>query len=247
MAQDGKNSDQSPLRVEVGSKRVRAYLGGHVVLDTIEPRLVWEVPKYPHYYVRRDDVVAELAPSGHVRASRRRGPATLFAVRVEGHKAPDAASVFEQAEQAELRELVRVDWNAMDAWFEEDEQVFVHPRDPYRRIDIMPTSRHVHVEVDGQVLADTRRAHAVFETGEPPRYYLAKTDVRTDLFEHSSTVSHCPHKGEAEFWHLRIGRHEYTDAAWSFRHPFPGCTRMAAMVTFDPSVVDVLVDGVKQV
>ena len=93
----------------------------------------------------------------------------------------------------------------MDAWFEEDEQVFTHPRDPYTRVDILPSSRHVRIEVDGVTIAETAKPTLLFETGLPVRYYLPKTHVRMDLLTPTESASHCPYKGEAEYWSLRVG------------------------------------------
>jgi uncharacterized protein (DUF427 family) len=239
-------ADDHPVRVERGARRIRAYLRGHLVLDTIEPRLVWETPMFPVYYVPRQDVVAELVDTGHVRESRRRGTGRLWTVQVGDAKAGQAATTYDDSLVDDLHGLVRVDWNAMDAWFEEDEQVFVHARDPYTRVDILPTSRHVRVERAGVVLAETVRAMALFETGLPTRFYLPKTDVRMDLLEHSSTLSYCPYKGEAEYWHLRSGRHEVVDIAWSYRHPLDESVRIGAMMSFDPAKADVIVDGIAQ-
>ena len=115
-------------------------------------------------------------------------------------EAPEAALAYPESPLEVIRGHVRFEWAAMDAWFEEDEQVFFHPRDPYTRVDILPSSRHVRVEVDGVTVADSRHARILFETGLPARYYLPKTDVRLDLLEHTDTVTHCPYKGSAEYW-----------------------------------------------
>ena len=93
----------------------------------------------------------------------------------------------------------------MDGWFEEDEEVYTHPRDPYTRVDILASSRHVRVEVDGVVLAESTSPRVLFETGLPPRYYLPKTDVRMDLLVPTDTVTHCPYKGQAQYWSVRVG------------------------------------------
>lgn len=239
-------SEDRGIRIERGAKRIRAYLRGQLVLDTIEPRLVWEAPRHPHYYVRREDVFAELVATGHTHTSRRLGVSTLWTIRVGKHNERDAAAIYERTDIVELRGLVRVDWNAMDAWFEEDEQVFTHPRNPYTRTDILPTSRHVRAEVDGVVLAESHRAHVVFETGLPPRYYLPKFDARFEYLDHSSTLSYCPYRGEAEYWHVKVGREEYPDAVWSYRRPVAEGLRIAALISFDTSQVDVIVDGIRQ-
>jgi uncharacterized protein (DUF427 family) len=189
------------VRVEHGAKRIRAYLGGELVADTIRPLLVWEKPYYPAYYIPEADVRTELlVPDGSVAHSPSRGDGTLFTVRAGAREVPGAALRYEQSPFEELRDAIRLDWNAMDAWFEEDEQVFTHPRDPYTRVDIVPGSRHVRVELDGVTIAETTKPTLLFETGLPVRFYLPKTHVRMDLLTPTDSVSHCPYKGQAEYW-----------------------------------------------
>ena len=165
-----------PLRTEPSPKRVRTYLGGEVVVDTTRALLVWEKPYYPTYFLPVDDVPRR-------RASTRRRRRRRCAAR--------RTSPFE--------------WGAMDGWFEEDEEVFVHPRDPYKRVDALRSSRHVRVEVDGVVLAESDHPTILFETSLPPRYYLPKVDVRMDLLEPTDTVTRCPYKGQARYWSARVG------------------------------------------
>ena len=158
------------IRIETGAKRVRAYLGGEVVADTAHPVLVWEVPYYPTYYFPCADVRAEvLEADGGVAHSPNRGDGRTLTVRAGNKEAPGAALRYEESPIEELRDLIRLDWGAMDAWFEEDEQVFPHPRDPYTRVDILASSRHVRVEVEGVTVAESTSPRLLFETGLPAR------------------------------------------------------------------------------
>jgi uncharacterized protein (DUF427 family) len=234
------------VRVEDGRKRVRAYLAGHLVLDTIRPVYVWEKPWYPTYYVPRDDVRAELAATGSTQRSPSRGEARGATVRVGGAEAVDAAWSFPDSPVERLRHLVRVDWDAMDAWFEEDERVHTHPRDPYTRVDVLPSSRHVRVEVDGVTVAESVRPTILFETGLPPRTYLPATDVRMDLLRPSDTVSHCPYKGTARYWSVVTDGEVRDDLAWGYDFPLPESLRVAGLVCFYDERVDLVVDGVRQ-
>ena len=152
------------VRTEPSAKRLRAYLGGHVVLDTTNPLLVWETPYYPTYYVPAADLVAELEATGKTDHSPSRGDAEIFTLRTGGHEAIGAAQRYADSPIDALRDHVRVDWGAMDAWFEEDEEVFTHPRSPYARIDILPTSREVVVRHGDVELARSTRAHALSST-----------------------------------------------------------------------------------
>jgi uncharacterized protein (DUF427 family) len=234
------------VRVERGAKRVRAFLGGEVVADTSRPVLVWEVPYYPAYYVPLADVRAELKPDGGSEHSPSRGDARIYTVRVGGAEAPGAALRYEGSPIEELRDLVRLDWHAMDAWFEEDEEVFTHPRDPYTRVDILASSRHVHVELGGATIAESASPRLLFETGLPVRYYLPKTHVRLDLLVPSGTVSHCPYKGRAEHWSVRAPDGVHDDLAWSYRTPLPESQKVAGLIAFYNEKVDIHVDGVLQ-
>jgi uncharacterized protein (DUF427 family) len=235
------------VRVESGAKRVRAYLGAEVVVDTTRPVLVWEVPYYPAYYFPAADVRTELLePDGGVAHSPSRGDGRTFTVRAGGKEAAGAALRYEDSPIGELRDLIRLDWDAMDAWFEEDEEVFTHPRDPYTRVDILPSSRHVRVEVDGVTVAESASPRLLFETGLPVRYYLPKTHVRMDMLTPTDSESHCPYKGQAEWWSVRTGDSLHEDLAWSYRTPLPESQKIAGLVAFYNEKVDIYVDGVRQ-
>jgi uncharacterized protein (DUF427 family) len=232
------------VRVEPGRKRVRAILGGVVVADTTRPALVWENPYYPAYYLPREDVRAEFVRTGRTEHSPSRGDAHYFDVVVDGRRAPDAAWTYPDSPIGELRGLVRFDWDAMDDWLEEDEPVYVHPRDPYTRIDALASSRHVRVEVGGVTVAESNRPTILFETGLRPRFYLPLTDVRTDLLRPSTTVTHCPYKGTASYWSLEVNGTVHDDVVWTYRTPLPESTKIAGLVCFYNEKVDLYVDGV---
>jgi uncharacterized protein (DUF427 family) len=235
------------IRVERAAKRVRAYLGGEAVVDTIRPLLVWEKPYYPTYYFPIADVRMELLEAdGGVEHSPSRGDAQTFTIRAGGKEALGAALRYQDSPIDELRDAVRLEWDAMDAWFEEDEEVFTHPRDPYKRVDILPSSRHVRIEVDGVTVAESNSPRLLFETDLPTRYYLPKTHVRMELLEPTATESHCPYKGQAEWWSVRAGDKVHEDLAWSYRTPLPESQKIAGLVAFYDEKVDVYVDGVLQ-
>lgn len=235
------------IRMEPGGKRVRAYLGGQVVADTVHPMLVWELPYYPTYYFPVVDVRTELMEAdGGIQRSPSRGDGRTFTVSAGGRTARRAALQYTDSPIEELRNLIRFDWHSMDAWFEEDEQVFTHPRDPYTRVDILASSRHVRVEVGGITIAESTCPRMLFETGLPVRYYLPKTHVRMELLTPTGSVSHCPYKGQAEYWSVRAGDGVHDDLAWSYRAPFAESQKIAGMIAFYNEKVDVYVDGVLQ-
>ena len=236
-------NSRGTVRVEPSAKRVRAYLAGQLVADTRRPSLVWEVPYYPAYYVPLDDVTAELAPTGKTEHSPSRGDAELYDVRVAGAVAAGAARRYRDSPLAAIRGLVRLEWAAMSEWLEEDEPVYTHPRDPYHRVDILASSRHVRVEVDGTTVADSARPVMLFETGLPPRYYLPLPDVRTDLLVPSATETHCPYKGTATYWSVDAGQGARPDLVWAYRSPLAESQKIAGLACFYDEKTDVYLDG----
>jgi uncharacterized protein (DUF427 family) len=238
------NISRRGIRIGTGAKRVRAYLGGEVVADTAHPVLVWEVPYYPTYYLPLADVRAELLEAdGGVAHSPSRGDGHTFTVSAGSKIARAAALRYAHSPIEELRDLIRLDWDSMDAWFEEDEQVFTHPRDPYTRVDILPSSRHVRIEIDGVTVAESKSPRLLFETGLPVRFYVPKTHARLDLLIPTDTVSHCPYKGQAEWWSVRVGEHVHDDLAWSYRTPLPESQKIAGLIAFYNEKVDIYLDG----
>jgi len=237
-------ADRGRVHAEQGHKRVRALLGGHLVVDTIRPVLVWEGPHYPVYYLPAEDVRAVLEPNGKIVRSPSRGNAVRHDVVVGGHRARDAAGTYPDSPVPEFRGLVRLDWDAMDTWLEEDEIVYGHARNPYHRIDVLASSRHVTVQIDGVTVADSVRPVVLFETGLRPRYYLPLTDVRTDLLVGSDSATHCPYKGTAGYYSVNVDGKVHGDVVWTYRTPLPESIRIAGLVCFYDEKVDVYVDGV---
>ena len=231
------------VRAEPSAKRVRAYLAGRLVADTRHPTLVWEGPRYPAYYLPLRDVTAELVPTGKTEHSPSRGDAQLYDVHVDGAVAEAAAKRYPDSPLPVLRDLVRLDWPAMSEWMEEDELVYTHPRDPYHRIDILASSRHVRIEVDGVTVADSSRPVILFETGLPPRYYLPLSALRTDLLTPTATQTHCPYKGTATYWTVDAGHGPHPDLVWAYRAPLPESQKIAGLACFYDERVDVYLDG----
>jgi uncharacterized protein (DUF427 family) len=231
------------IRVEPSAKRIRAYLGGVAVADTTRPMLVWEKPHYPTYYLPIADVRMDLLqPEPDGPHSPSRGDSQAFTLAAGGKRVASAALRYPDSPIDELRDLIRFEWDALDSWFEEDEEVFTHPRDPYSRIDILPSSRHVRVEIDGVTVAESTTARLLFETGLPTRYYVPKTHARMDLLTPTDNATHCPYKGQAEYW----GVNGHADLAWSYPTPLPESEGVAGLICFYDEKVDTYVDGVLQ-
>lgn len=231
------------VRVEPSAKRVRAYLGGQLAADSVRPMLVWESPHYPTYYLPVADLRVKLEPNGQTRPSPSRGDGTEFDVVADGVIAAGAAVRHLDSPIPELRELVKLDFHAMDEWLEEDEPIYVHPRDPYTRVDILFSSRHVRVALNGETLADSHSPHILFETGLPPRYYLPLSDLRRELLRPSASRTSCPYKGHAEYWDVQLGETTHADLVWIYRTPLPESQKIAGLASFYNEKVDIWVDG----
>jgi uncharacterized protein (DUF427 family) len=213
------------IRIEAAAKRVRAYLGGTVVADTARPVLVWEVPYSPAYYFPVVDVRAELLEAdGGVTHTRSRGDGHTLTVRAGTKEMPRAALRYEHSPIDELRDLIWLDGNAMDARYEEDEQVFTHPRDPYTRVHILPGSRHVRVESEGVTIAESTSQRLLVETGLPARLHTQdpRSARRVDPGRHGDPL---PVQGPGRTWSVRAGDTLHEDLACSHRTRCPRARR----------------------
>ena len=186
---------------------------------------------------------AELVPSGEAAARPGLGAGQLFDVKAGVASAAGAASRYPKASAGELHGAVRLDWQAMTEWLEEDEPVYTHPRDPYTRIDILASSRHVRVELDGIAVAESDQPRILFETGLPPRYYLPLTALRMDLLRPSDASTHCPYKGTASYWSVETGTRLHKDVVWMYRMPLPESQKIAGLACFYNERVGLYVDG----
>ena len=134
---------------------------------------------------------------------------------------------------------VNVDWGGADSWFEEDEQVFGHPRNPYHRVDCLRSRRRLRVEAAGLTLVDTAQTVAVYETALEPRLYVDPEHVRTGVLAQSATQTYCPYKGTATYWSARIGDTFLEDVAWSYEDPLPESVPLKHLLSFDEGRVAV--------
>ena len=230
--------------VEPAPRRIRAFLAGETILDTSRALYVWEWPNYPQYYIPLDDVRRDLLVREEHLQQTRRGPTELHGLRVGDIRRPGAAWLLTDSSVAGLSGTMRFDWAAVDAWFEEDEQVFVHPRNPYTRVDALRSTRSVRVELDGAVLAESSSPVMVFETGIPTRYYLNRTDVHFEHLVPSETVTACPYKGiTSGYWSVKAGDELHRDLAWTYDFPTRQLLPIAGLLAFYNEKVDILLDG----
>lgn len=235
-----------PGTVTRGLKRVRPFHGGHLVADAPAPLLVWEHPYYPQYGFAPDEIEVDLKEAGPGPRSKVFGRSEVYDVVVDGAALPRAATRYPEAPNPAMRDTTLFTWGAMSTWLEEDEVVHFHARSPYVRIDTLRSSRHVQVRFRGETVADSRRAVILFETGLVPRYYLPRVDVRMDLLVPTETESHCPYKGTAQYWSLRVGDSALKDVVWGYQAPFEEARGVAGLVCFWPEKsadLELYVDG----
>jgi uncharacterized protein (DUF427 family) len=230
--------------VEPVPRRVRATLGGVTVLDTTRALYVWEWPNYPQYYIPLADVRPNVLVDEHASHPSRRGPVASYGLAAGAVSRRAAARVLTGQVVPELDATVRFEWDALDAWYEEDEQVFVHPRNPYTRVDALRSTRHVRIELDGIVLAESSSPVMVFETGLPTRYYLNRTEVNSDALVPSDTVTRCPYKGTTSgYWSVRTAEAFIPDLAWAYDFPTRQLLPIAGLIAFYNERVDITLDG----
>jgi uncharacterized protein (DUF427 family) len=254
------------LRHEPTAKRIQAVLGGDTIVDSTRAVLVWEPRRIvPSYAVPTEDVRGDLVPAGagndagpgdevgvrlaDVTALRVLDPRVPFAVHSTAGEAVDLRAAgqvrpgagFRPADP-DLAGLVILDFGAFDAWYEEDELNVAHPRDPFHRIDVLPSSRQVRLELDGEVLAVSSRPVLLFETMLPARYYLPRADVTAELVA-SSTRTWCAYKGEASYFSVSAGGRLVPDIAWSYPDPQHDAARVRDLIAFFDERIDVVLDG----
>jgi uncharacterized protein (DUF427 family) len=226
-------------------RRVRVMLGGVTIADSRAVMLMLEKRRLAVYYFPAKDVKLDLLqPTSYTSPHAGKGLASFYSVKVGDRVVEKAAWRYLQPERPDLKDYVAFYWDKMDAWFEEDDEVFVHPRDPYHRVDVLNSSRHVKVIVGGEVVAETTRPRLLFETGLPTRYYIPKVDTRLDLLTPTNTSTRCPYKGKASYWTVNVAGKEFTDIVWSYPAPIPECPKIENLLCFYDEKVDaVYVDG----
>lgn len=230
--------------VEPVPRRIRATLAGKTVLDTNAARYVWEWPYFPQYYIPVEDVDAGVLVDRGRRDSVSQGNAKLYDLEVDGVVRPDAVKRFEQDAWEGLSGLLHFSWAALEHWFEEDEEVYVHPRSPYSRVDAIRSTRRVTIELAGVPLAESSSPVLVFETGLPTRYYLNPTEVDFSCLEPSATTTQCPYKGRTTgYWTAHLGGETYRDIAWTYAFPTRQLAPIAGLIAFYNERVDLSVDG----
>ncbi|OJV99811.1 MAG: hypothetical protein BGO39_12565 [Chloroflexi bacterium 54-19] len=234
-----------PAKVEPSQRWVRVKFGGVILADSKHPLLLINYGRMvlPTYYFSATDVRLDLLGS----ASKITADKEYFDLKVGDKVAERAAWLYHDPPEnlKALKGYYSFEWNTMDGWFEEEEEIFAHARDPYKRVDVMPSSRHVEVIINGLKVADTHRPHLLFETHLPPRFYIPREDVRMDLMQPETTHTICPYKGVASYWSVQSGNTFNKNIAWSYLDPIPQQPALKELICFYNERVDLVVDGDK--
>ena len=235
------------VHVVESPKLLRVVFDGATVADSKRVLLLREARCLPVYYFPPADVSMDLlTPSEHTTRCPYKGEARYWSVKVGDRIAGEVAWSYAKppTECAEIRDYVSFEWRKMEAWYEEDEEVFVHARDPFKRIDVLQSSRHVEIVAAGEKVADTRRPRVLLEPGHPIRYYIPREDVWMERLEQSATSTRCPYKGIASYWSVRVGDKLLKDLVWSYQDPVPECPKVKGLLCFFNERVDAIyVDG----
>jgi len=234
-----KLGTDGPVKVLPTPRMIKLLFNGTYILQTTNAHYVWEHPFYPQFYVPKSELQES---SEHT---------SLRITKGEVFKSEDGKTVGEQwtlkvgdrsidqviafgdtlsGKAEQLKGLVKVDFGSVDQWFEEDSPIFVHPKDPFKRVDILQSRRHIRVFVDGEVIADTTSSHHLYETGLPCRFYIPLTCVRPDVLRPSKTRTQCPYKGEAEYYSVEVNGKLHEDIVWFYNRPTLECGLIVGLV-----------------
>jgi len=228
---------------EDSRRRVRVVFADITIADSKRVMLLHEFGRLPVFYFPMEDVHMDVMEAvEHHTYSPLKGEASYWTIRVGDRVAEHAAWSYLNPlpEGPQIQGYMAFYWKQMDAWYEENEQVFAHARDPYKRVDILPSSRHVRIVLGGVTIADTVRPQILLETGLPIRYYIPEQDVHMELLEPTQTITRCAYKGKATYWSATIGERVFKNIVWSYREPLAACSPIANFLCFFNERVDAI-------
>ncbi|MDJ0752806.1 MAG: DUF427 domain-containing protein [Ardenticatenaceae bacterium] len=227
---------------------IRAEINGVTIADSKQAMLMIENRGELDYYFPIADIKpGSLIQSEYTESSGYRGTKTFWHVQAGDKTVENAAWTYEtKAGRPDFSGFVALKWDSVDHWYEEEEEVFLHPRHPYHRVDFVPSSRHVEVFVDEVKVADTTRPLLIFETTLPTRYYIPEEDVNFDYLQSIEGTTHCPYKGFADYYTIKVNGERYDHAAWTYPEPIPEAPRLKGKIAFWPEKdkrIRIVVDG----
>jgi len=227
------------------ARRYRVIFNRVTIADTINAQFVWEHKWYPFAYIPLKDVKHEyLSKPEQERVASERikkfGNAEVLKLQVNGKNTEGVTKLVD----GDLKDYIKFEFDDMDAWFEEDTPIYVHPKDPYKRVDVLPSTRHIEVKIDGITVADTHNPTLLLETLLPTRYYMPKTALKWEYLEDSKTITKCPYKGEANYYSVNIKGKKHEDVIWWYKYPASESLGIIGLACFYNSKVDIYIDGV---
>lgn len=234
---------------EASQRWVRVKFAGETIADSTRVMVLRRTNRLPVYCFPRDDVRMDLmVQTQHRSEFPPQGTASYWSIKIADRIAENAAWSFPEpaGDWQALKNYIIFEWGKMDAWYEEEEEVFVHLRDPYHRIDVLQSSRHLRIEVGDEIIAETRRPLLLFETGFPTRYYIPREDCRMELLEPTNNQTRCPYKGIASsYWSIIAGDKILENSVWSYTDPLPENHKIKDYLCFYNERVDAIyVNGV---
>ncbi len=243
-----KTNPDYRITFEPSPRRVRAMFNRETIADSLATHLLFETRHLPVYYFPRSDVRVDLLRrTEHHTYCPYKGTASYWSIAVGDQLSENAVWSYPEPfdEVAAIKDYVAFYWDRVDHWYEEDDEVFVHARDPYKRVDVVNSSRPVRVIVGGETVAQSTRARFLYETRLPTRYYIPPEDVRMDLLVPSDKVTACPYKGTAHYHTVKVGDRVFPDIVWHYPDPIAECPKIKGYLCFfNERVDDIQIDGV---
>jgi uncharacterized protein (DUF427 family) len=237
MSMSYRSSELPAVLIEPTHRRIRLKAGGRTIADTTEAIVIYENGGHPVYYLPKSDFLADiLSPVAKGEASTLLGERQVFDVAGIGTSKAwsfDGSAIGRH----ELADFVTVEWSAV-RWFEEDEEIFRHPRNVHKRVDAIPSSRLVEVFVDGRLVARSSRAVFLFETGLITRYYFPAEDIVAGRLTESELKTYCPYKGTASYCHFELDGKRHDKIVWAYPEPLDETARIAGLISFYNEKVD---------
>ncbi|KAF2501983.1 DUF427-domain-containing protein [Lophium mytilinum] len=232
-----------PYKREHTSRRVRGLFYGVYAFDTINAEYVWEVPNYPQFYIPIRDFSDSNAKLSALKEVEKTDGGAYWAELAVGSRNTNRVIEFRKGP---LAGFVKVVFGAIDQWFEEETPIYVHPKDPYKRISILPSTRHIRIEMDGVTIAETSTPIFLHETSLPTRYYIPPTSINWAYLRKSGQETSCPYKGKANYYHVAVKNSQHDNICWWYQYPTMESAPIAGYLCFYNGVVDVFIDGVRE-
>ena len=235
---------QRLLYIEPLRRRMRVRFGGAWIADSEHVLLLFEPGRYPVAYFPKTDISPEvLEHTEHTTRHPDLGLTAWYTAKADQQHATRAAwqHVDPPSYAADLRERIAFAWRAMDAFYEEDERILGHAADSYHRIDIRQASRNLVARHRDRIVADTKRPIVLYESGFAPRWYVPRVDIDESALSFVQHQTFCPYKGLCSYYDIAEARL----AAWSYREAYSEVGRISGLVSFEPDIVTVQLDGVE--